>query len=349
MRRTGIVRDVRFMDHLPGVGHPESPDRLRVIYDMLDGSDMAGAFHEIPTREATEEELLSFHTPRYLERVAATRGRDFVSLDPDTATSPGSYDAALLAAGGLCEAVSRVLEGELDNAFALVRPPGHHAERERAMGFCLFNNVVIAARYAQRSHGIERVLIIDWDLHHGNGTQHAFEDDSTVLYFSTHQFPYYPGTGSAAQTGVGDGLGFTVNIPLSVGHGDGEYMAIFEQVLAPIGRSFDPGLILVSAGFDIYEGDPLGGMRVTPEGFAGLTRSVMDLADASCGGKLVVTLEGGYHLSGLRESVKAVLRELSDQTQCDKQALLSGADPGLTGRVMEQARDSQAPFWRILE
>jgi acetoin utilization deacetylase AcuC-like enzyme len=251
--KTGIVKDKRFMNHRPGAFHPESHERLEVIYEMLEEPDMAGRFKEVPVRLAQKEELLLIHSPEYIDSVAATEGKEHTSLDPDTATSPGSYEAALLAAGGLCQAISMVISGDMENAFALVRPPGHHAERSRAMGFCLFNNVAIGARYAQESHHLKRVLVADWDLHHGNGTQHSFETDPSILYFSTHQYPYYPGSGALREVGRDEGEGFTVNVPLSVGHGDGDYLGIIERVLKPIALEFNPELVLVSAGFDIHE------------------------------------------------------------------------------------------------
>jgi len=326
MRKTAIVKDERYLDHLPGKWHPESPERLNAIYSMLNGEDMEGIFVDLPARRATRDELLRIHSAGYVDRILATAGKGYRSLDPDTAVSEGSCEAALLAAGGVCEAVSAVVFGEMDNAFALVRPPGHHAEQTQAMGFCLFNNLAIGARHAQALHGIERVLVVDWDLHHGNGTQHSFEDDPSVLYFSTHQYPYYPGSGAFKQIGRGKGKGFTVNVPFSPGHGDAEYIGVFKKVLEPIALEFKPDLVLVSAGFDIYRDDPLGGMLVTPDGFAGLTRSVMDIADACCDGKVVITLEGGYDLTGLSESVKAVLKELAGLSADVHKHILSPAE-----------------------
>lgn len=348
MAKTGIVRDERFMNHRPGHFHPESHKRLEVIYAMLEDPDMANLFQEVPVRRAEKEELCRVHFPEYVDTVARTEGRDYVSLDPDTSTSPGSYEAALLAAGGLCEAISRVIMGDLDNAFALVRPPGHHAERGRAMGFCLFNNVAVGARYAQVSHNLERILVIDWDLHHGNGTQHSFEEDPSILYFSTHQYPYYPGSGAFQEVGRGQGQGFTVNVPLPVGHGDGEYVGIFQRILRPIATQFDPDLVLVSAGFDIYERDPLGGMRVTPAGFAGLMRSIMDTADECCNGKVVVTLEGGYELRGLRDSVRAVLKELAGVSKTPIEDIVSQADRNKLETAIKRVSEHHGRYWKNL-
>ena len=315
MSRTGVVRDKRYMLHQMGEFHPESPERLEVIYRLLDDPEVKDLFEEIPARKAQQHELLAIHSKNYVDLVAATEGKKYTYLDPDTQTSAGSYEAALLAAGGVCEAIKKVEAGDLKNALALIRPPGHHAEKSRAMGFCLFNNIAIGARYAQNELHRGKILIVDWDLHHGNGTQHSFEDDPSVLYFSTHQYPYYPGTGSFKETGIGEGEGYTVNIPLSAGCGDFEYLALFEKILTPIALDFNPDFVLVSAGFDIYRDDPLGGMNVSPGGFAALTRSVMEIADRCCSGKAVFVLEGGYSLQGLRDSVKAVLRELSGQTK----------------------------------
>jgi acetoin utilization deacetylase AcuC-like enzyme len=348
MIKTGIVKDNRYMNHRAGPFHPESPRRLEVIYTMLDEPEMTGRFQEVPVRRAEREELLWIHSPEYIDRIAATEGKAFSSLDPDTATSARSYEAALLASGGLCQAISMVINGELDNGFALVRPPGHHAERDYAKGFCLFNNIAIGARYAQEIHHVKRILVVDWDLHHGNGTQHSFEDDPSILYFSTHLYPYYPGTGAFDEAGRGHGEGFTVNVPLSIGHGDGEYTGIFEKILKPIALEFDPELILVSAGFDIYKDDPLGGMAVTTNGFAGLTRSLLNIGKACCDGKIVITLEGGYNLEGLRSSVKAVLKELAGLSETDMGPILSKADQEMLDKAVKRVFRVHGRFWKNL-
>jgi len=345
---TGIVKDTRYMDHWMGDYHPECPQRLKVIYDMLEEPDMEGKFQEITPRFADKKELLLVHAGYYVETLAATAGIEYTYLDPDTQTCAASYDAAVLAAGGLCEAISKVCAGKLKNAFALVRPPGHHAERGQAKGFCLFNNVAVGARYAQERLKVGRILIVDWDLHHGNGTQHSFEEDPTILYFSTHQFPYYPGTGAYTEIGVGKGRGFTVNVPLTIGYGDAEYLSLFERVLKPIALEFKPELILVSAGFDIYIGDPLGGMNVTPAGFAAMTRAIMDIADECCAEKLVFTLEGGYDLYGERDSVKEVLKELAGLNNSDPAALAGSAMQEMVDTVVARVKSVQGPYWKTL-
>lgn len=312
--KTGIVKDARYLEHITPDYHPENHHRLEVIYGMLNEGNMAGRFVEVVPRFATKEEIELIHTSDYVSRVTATADEPHTMLDPDTHTSPKSYDAAKLAVGGVLESIDRVIASEIDNSFALVRPPGHHAETNKGMGFCLFNNVAIGARYAIEKYSLERILVVDWDLHHGNGTQNAFYDDSRVLYFSTHQFPYYPGTGGFDEIGRGEGRGFTVNVPLSGGQGDSDYIRIFERILKPVSLQFKPRLILVSAGFDTYFRDPLGSMNVTPNGFARLTRLLLDIADQSCQGRVVFALEGGYDLEGLKESVKSVLKELRGES-----------------------------------
>ena len=315
MAQTGIVRDNRYLEHDMGSYHVENPERLVHIYRALDELDIP--LVKIAPRAATREEITAVHDPEYVDRIAATAGKSARHLDPDTVTSPKSYEVALLAAGGLLAAIDAVM-GDLANAFALVRPPGHHAERNRAMGFCIFNNIAIGARYALSAHGLERILICDWDLHHGNGTQKTFYEDPHVLYFSTHQYPYYPGTGHYTEIGEGAGRGYTVNCPLSPGYGDADYANILRHILRPIALAYRPQLILVSAGFDIYRQDPLGGMAVTEKGFARLIDIIMDVADSVCEGRLVVTLEGGYHLEGQARSVVEVVKRMAGDGMPDR-------------------------------
>jgi len=247
MAKVGIVKDERYLLHDMGP-HPESPERLRVIYQTIQEKEMEGLCAEVPSRAATREEIETIHAPPYVDRIAETAGKPHVRLDPDTSTCAASYEAAVWAVGGLLDAIDAVVKGKMDSAFALVRPPGHHAEKARAMGFCLFNNVAIGARHAQKIHGFDRILIVDWDLHHGNGTQNAFYDGNDVLYFSTHQYPFYPGTGGINEIGEEKGRGYTVNAPLSPGCGDSVYANLYSHVLRPIALTYRPQLILVSAG-----------------------------------------------------------------------------------------------------
>jgi acetoin utilization deacetylase AcuC-like enzyme len=307
---TGIVRDDRFLAHHMGPGHPESPGRLAAIHARLD-AEPGLPLMRIEPRPATAEEIGLLHAPEYAGFLQATSGSDLVPLDADTAATARTYETALLAAGGAIEAADAVLRGEVANAFALVRPPGHHAEINRAMGFCFFNNAALAAEHLIRRRGLGRVLIVDWDLHHGNGTQHLFDTRSDVLYFSTHQSPLFPGTGSVAEKGHAEGEGFTVNVPLRAGRSDGDFLAIHRNILGPIAAEFRPEFIVVSAGYDICAGDPLGGMLVTGEGFAALTAELKGLAKALCGGRLLLVLEGGYHLDRLAEGVRRTIGQLA--------------------------------------
>jgi acetoin utilization deacetylase AcuC-like enzyme len=346
--RTGIVRHEKYKEHLAGYSHVESPKRLEVIYSMLDEADMAGKFEAISPRPATGDELCWVHSESHVKRIAGTDGKPCLSLDPDTQTTSQSYQAARLAVGGLLALTDKIYDGTVQNGFALVRPPGHHAERDRAMGFCLFNNVACGALYAQKIHEAERVLIVDWDLHHGNATQNSFYENPNVLYFSTHQYPYYPGSGALTEVGRKDGSGYTVNVPLRTGYGDGDFYHIFKAILGPVADGFKPDFILVSAGFDTYYEDPLGGMRVTPKGYAALTRMMMGFADTHCSGKLAFTLEGGYHLAGLRESVKAVLKELSRDSMLTDDHLAS-LDKTNPPPVIKEVIEIQKKYWPQLK
>ncbi len=333
---TGIVKDWRYLEHDMGPAHPESPDRIRVIYEMLEKEKAFSAYPVIEPRPATEAEVEIIHTKAYFDQIRQTAGRERVYLDPDTSTSPKSYETALLAAGGTLKAAEMIVQKKVDNAFALVRPPGHHAEASAARGFCIFNNIAVAAEHLIRSSGLKRVLIVDWDLHHGNGTQHSFEDRSDVLYFSTHQFPHYPGTGHWSETGKGKGEGFTVNVPLAAGKSDGDFLYILRRLLSPIARAFSPEFILVSAGFDIFAGDPLGGMEVTVEGFGALAAELQSLARSVSAGRILYVLEGGYNLFGLRDGVRSVLFAMGTARP--------SSPPGL--RVSASTEPELAPVFR---
>lgn len=325
-----------FLEHRPGPRHPESPARLERTLALLRDQPIEGALFREP-REATAEEILAAHTPGLRRAIASHDGEDAM-IDLDTVMSPKSYRAAVLAAGAAVGAVEAVMRGEAENAFALVRPPGHHAEPDRAMGFCLFNNAAIAA-HAGRRLGAERVLVLDWDVHHGNGTQACFWNRRDVLYQSLHQYPFYPGTGAPEEIGSGEGEGFTVNCALPGGRTDADLGAICESLLLPIADAFAPELIIVSAGFDAHEDDPLGGMRVTERGFAAMGSAVKALADARCGGKLVLLLEGGYSLGGLSRSVHACIEVLRGRreafpsgAQSDTVDAISASRAALSGR-----------------
>ncbi len=311
MGTTGLVYDPRYLDHDMGAGHPESPNRLRAIMQRLEQSGLAAELTRIAPRTVEDEWITLVHRPEYVEhlnREAPSSGR--VSLDADTSMSPGSLTAAYLAAGGVLAGVDAIMVGQVQHVFCAVRPPGHHAEAGRAMGFCLFNNVAIAARYAQKRHGLQRVLIVDWDVHHGNGTQHSFEADPSILFFSTHQYPHYPGTGRATESGTGAGESFTINVPMEAGEGDDEYRAVFQKVLVPAADAFKPELVIISAGFDAHRDDPLASMGLTEEGYAELTSIVSGIARQHCRGKLLSSLEGGYNLTALAASVERHIRAL---------------------------------------
>lgn len=314
MSRSAVVIDPDYLKHDPGQFHPERPERLKVLLDLPKELD-SQSFALLPPRAALRGEIEPCHTSDYIELVRSTSEKNRYALDGDTVTCRDSFGIGLLAAGGFLKLIDSIEASEFQNGFALVRPPGHHALRDRAMGFCLFNTVAIGAHHLKRRYGVERVMIVDWDVHHGNGTQDAFYQDPSVLYLSTHQYPFYPGTGAVEEAGSGKGEGFTVNIPLPAGCGDGEYLRVFEEIVMPIGAKFRPGWVLVSAGFDPHRSDPLGAMNVTEQGFGAMASMLLDLAERYARGKIAFLLEGGYDLTALKNSVIAVLRRMEGESE----------------------------------
>lgn len=354
MPRTAVYRSPLFLEHLQNFGHVESPERLRVIYRELDQAGSA-AHLLYPTFQPASQEVIALnHSPEHIRRIAATAGQLVDFLDADTQTSERSHEAALLAAGALVDGLDRLAEGDIDNGFALVRPPGHHATPTRAMGFCLFNNIAIAAHYAVEQLKLAPVFILDWDLHHGNGTQDSFYASDQVFYCSTHQYPYYPGSGGLEETGSGKGQGFTINVPLPGGQDDLAYARIMHELVVPLVRQYRPRLLLVSCGFDIALGDPLGAMRVSPAGFAYMTRIMRQLAEEVCDGRLLIALEGGYSMKAMHDGSLAVLTELSGEVvhprlpvwlEDETQRMLDQASPPL--RPLDQAVQVAKRYWTL--
>lgn len=308
---TGFVYDPLFLEHDTGIGHPERAARLRAIHERLQASGLADELDVVAPSEVPLERLERVHARGYPDALRTQiEGRSGRLSDGDTVVSPGSWRAALHAAGGACDAVTRVCEATWKAGFVAARPPGHHAEADQAMGFCLFNNAAVAARHAQDAHGLERVAVIDWDVHHGNGTQHIFEDDPSVFYASLHQWPLYPGTGAASERGRAEGEGATLNCPQEPGSGDVEWIGALETQVLPALEAFAPQIVIVSAGFDAHADDPLAGARVSTAGFERMSELVLDFARERCEGRFVSLLEGGYDIDALAASVEAHLRAL---------------------------------------
>jgi len=309
---TALLADPLFKRHFPGPGHPEQPARFDAVLGSLDRAALTTRMLRIPSRPATDDELSACHTRPYIATVKHDVECRYEALSTgDTQLSAESLNVALAAAGGVLNAVDAVVERRAPNAFCLVRPPGHHATRDRGMGFCIFNNVALAVRYAQRRYGIRRVLIADWDVHHGNGTQDIFYEDGSVFFFSTHQHPWYPGTGRPDETGEDAGEGSTLNCPFPAGAGRAEILGAFQNLLVPAARDFQPDLVLISAGFDSRQGDPLGRFTLSDQDFADLTALMMEIASQHAGGRLVSVLEGGYDLVGLGSAALAHVQTLA--------------------------------------
>lgn len=349
MRRTAVYYDPLYLEHDTGIGHPERAERLEAAMKMLEKTGLAGQVEIRSPRDAKVEEIELVHPTSYIEKVRKMAESGGGYLDMDTPVSPRSYDAALRSAGAGLDALERITSGELDNAFLLARPPGHHATATRGMGFCLFNNNAITARYALRRKGMERVLIVDWDAHHGNGIQDVFYAEREVLYVSTHQYPHYPGSGFVTEVGTGDGEGFTVNFPFPAGTGEKAYLKAFDEVIIPVARQYRPDLILVSAGYDGHFSDPLCSMLLSSGTYREMAERLVGLAEELCGGRIIVALEGGYNLMGLAASVAATVSALAG-VELDLQEEVSshqalGTERGLD--VVEAAKSVLSPYWSL--
>jgi acetoin utilization deacetylase AcuC-like enzyme len=307
MKKVGFVYDDIFLKHYMPSGHPESPQRLTAILETLQKSDLWDKLIHLKPSRADEKDILKVHTKKYFDNVKTFTGY----YDPDTYVSEHSFEAALYAAGAVTEAIERSKQGIIERSFCAVRPPGHHAEADGAMGFCIFNNIAVGARYAQKI-GYKKVFIVDFDVHHGNGTQHMFEEDDTVYYFSTHQYPHYPGTGTDSERGKGKGEGFTYNIPLQSGSGDKDFIYSYHDILPNLVKKFSPDIMLVSAGYDIHSSDPLSGIYVSNEGMRSIVKSIISCLTVvrHTVPPIVFTLEGGYNLHALSESVLITLLEM---------------------------------------
>jgi acetoin utilization deacetylase AcuC-like enzyme len=338
-----LISSDRFLDHRTPPGHPERVERGEVMQGVVAAWKQRGGMVQAP-RPANRTELLRVHSDAHLAKIDQTNGRA-VSLDPDTYTSPESRDVALLAAGAAIAGVEAIVQSRSTRVMALVRPPGHHAERERAMGFCLYNNIAAAASHAL-SLGMERIVVMDYDVHHGNGTQWIFYEDPRVLYISTHQYPFYPGTGAAGDVGRGKGAGFTLNVPLEAGSTDGDYADVFKALVVPVIDQFRPELVMISAGFDAHERDPLARMRLSTTGYALLTKSLCAAADRHCHGRIVAITEGGYDLTALKACLESSI------TVLDGAAVPAPSEPprGPTARsrtAIDAVRAAHAKYWKL--
>lgn len=350
MGSTAVFYDPIYLEHDTGFGHPERAERLEAAMGMLRESGLADRVRMLSPRDATVEEINLVHPVGYIEMVRKTAESGGGWLDADTHVSPRSYAAALRSAGALLDGLERIFSGEIANAFCLVRPPGHHATAGRAMGFCLFNNNAVAARFALRRLGVSRVFILDWDAHHGNGIQDIFYQDDQVLYVSLHQYPHYPGSGSSGETGAGKGKGYTVNFPLPARSGEEVYLAAFDRVILPIAEQFRPELVLVSAGYDGHFSDLLCSMLLRGSSYAEMTGRLKDLAERHCGGRMLAALEGGYNLDGIAVSIADTIAVMAGEDIRVEEDLGGRTLPEPSTRgmeVIEATRRELSPFWKL--
>jgi acetoin utilization deacetylase AcuC-like enzyme len=346
----GVVSDDRFSEHLESVFHLESPKRYQAIRSALDDPALAGKLTWIAPRAATAEELAWVHTPAYIERVAGTAGRPLTSLDIDTQTTERSYATACLAVGGVFNLVEEIWSGRIQRGFAAVRPPGHHAEADRGMGFCLFNNTALGARYLQRHHGLKRIMVVDIDAHHGNGAQSIFYDTDEVLCISIHQFPGFPGTGKLGEVGHARGEGYTVNVPLRKGHGEADFLCILHFLVRPIARAYQPEIILVPCGFDLWVHDRLAEMRVSAEGYGLIASLLADIAAEACNGRIAFIMEGGYSVEGIRECGSKVLQALCRPSPSNLETLQRiAADTPMRLGPLKKAIEIHRSYWPVLQ
>ncbi len=341
-----VYHDSRCLAHENGPGHPERPERMTAILDRVTTRDYGVPLRVASAVPAARDDLALVHTSAYLDELERSTRRPYTVFDADTAANEHSYLAARVAAGGVIAAVRAALSGEHEYSFVAMRPPGHHAEADCAMGFCLVNHAAVAAARAIAS-GVERVAIVDWDVHHGNGTHHIFADRSDVLYASLHQSPHYPGTGRSTEIGTGPGAGYTVNVPLPAGCGEAEYLRALDELVLPVLDQFRPELVIVSVGFDVHERDPLAGMLLTSSSFSLITRRLRDLADAHAGGRIVHVLEGGYDLRALADGVDAVLTTLANGAAEQPRPGTGGTAERLAATAIGRTREALASYWKL--
>ncbi len=348
MKNTALYYHPIFLEHDNGFGHPERPERLTTTLETLEEGGLLAKLDRREPAATTEEVVALVHPQAHIDRVRVLAEKGGGHLDMDTPVSARSYEAALFSAGAAVDAVSAVIKGDTDNAFCLNRPPGHHATINRGMGFCIFNNIAIGARYAQKNLGIERVLIVDWDAHHGNGVEDIFFEDDSVLYASMHQYPHYPGSGASSEVGAGRGKGFTINFPFPAFTGESAYLQALSEVVLPVARSFKPQLVMIAAGYDAHHADLLCSMQLTTESYAKMTEMLMDLADEFADGRLVATLEGGYNLSAIAASAFNTISTMSESGLLMQESGAPEERPSSrTQEVIQSTRTALAPYWKL--